>query len=145
MRGAMARYAGCVGTAVVVGSLGCAQGAPRAPDVHVTIACTPGRVNATVNGWVVRKNRTTDNTISVLFSGGGAGSADLTVTPKDASRWPFTPPPTGGSYVLSDNGRLDLTVNADATPGTYRYTVVGQCTISGATHAITIDPDIVVD
>jgi hypothetical protein len=36
-------------------------------------------------------------------------------------------------------------VDAAAEPGTYRYTIVGRCTIDASTHSITIDPDIVVD
>jgi hypothetical protein len=142
MRFLLARYAGTVAVAVV--GAGCAgpRTAPAVPDVHVTIACTNGPVNVTINGWVIHK--VPGNSIQIRFNGGGPGITSLTLTPKDAARWDFTPPPLNGGYTLPNNDPLNLTMNQGAT-GTYRYTLTGQCTSGGVTNAITIDPDIVVD
>jgi hypothetical protein len=108
----------------------------------VTIACTNGPVNVTVNGWVIHRRPT--NGVRIRFSGGGGGISSVAITPKDPARWDFDPQPTAGSYTIEDNGDLDLSVNQGAS-GLYRYTIAGQCTSGGVTNSITIDPDIVVD
>ena len=144
MRLTSAHPATLAGIGAVLGLLSCAASqTPAAPDVHVTIACTPAAVNAAVNGWVVQKNP--NSTVELLFTGGGPGNSQLVVTPKDANTWPFSPAPTNGSYIVADAGRLVLTVNANAAAGTYRYTIAGQCDVAGTPHSLTIDPDIVVN
>lgn len=141
MRSMLARYAGTVAVAVVAGS--CASPRQGRPDVHVTIACTNGPVNVTINGWVIHKTPSTG--VQIRFTGGGSGISSVTVTPKDAARWDFDPAPTAGSYTIENNDDLDLTVRQGAR-GLYRYTLTGQCTSgNGVTNSITIDPDIVVD
>lgn len=140
MRSMLARYAGTVAVAVVAGSCSPSMQDER-QDVLVNIVCTARRVNVNINGWVIHKSP--GNTIGIRFNGGGSGITTLTLTPKDAARWDFTPAPQNGSYTLQDNALFTLTHTGDR--GTYRYTLTGQCTTSAGTDSFTIDPDIVVD
>ena len=141
MRSMLARYAGTVAVAVIAGSCSPSMQDGR-QDVLVNIVCTARRVNVNINGWVIHKSP--GNSIGIRFTHGGSGITTLTLTPKDAGRWDFTPPPQNGSYTLQANNLFTLTMDTGAT-GTYRYTLTGQCTTDSATDSFTIDPDIVVD
>jgi len=139
MRRPSARYAGFI--ALAAGISACAPSAERrAPDVRVTITCTRVRVNVTIGGWVVHQNPSGQVRLQLVA---GANVASINVVPKDATSWPFTPPPP---YVVPSGGQQILTVNSSAQPGTYSYNIVGTCTpTDGPAQSVTIDPDIVVD
>ena len=116
------------------------QDTNRPLDVRVTITCPQTLVNVTVQGWVV--HRSPGDTVNMQFAQ-GANVSSITITPKDAASWPFSPAPP---YVVQTGGQQVLTVNAGADTGTYRYNIVGSCTPpNGAAQSVTIDPDIVVD
>jgi hypothetical protein len=138
MQGAAAR-AGIL--LVAAGLAACAAPqAGRPLDVRVTITCPQTMVNVTVQGWVV--HRGPGDQVNMQFAQ-GANVDNITIRPKNAASWPFTPAPP---YVVQTGGQQTLTVNADAQPGTYRYDIVGTCTLpNGTAQSVTIDPDIVVD
>lgn len=142
MRRPSARYAGFTLLAAGVGA--CASPQPQLSagpnDVRVTITCPVALVNVTVEGWVV--HRRPGEQVVMQFAS-GANVSSITITPKDAGSWPFTPAPP---YIVQAGGQQALTVNANAQRGTYKYNIVGTCTpTSGPAQSVTIDPDIVVD
>lgn len=141
MRRPSARYA--VFTLLAAGAGACAGPQERIGpnDVRVTITCPTVMVNVTVQGWVVHRNQ--GEQVTMQFAS-GANVSSITITPKEAASWPFTPAPP---YVVQPGGQQVLTVNADAPrQTTYKYNIVGTCTPTGGpAQSVTIDPDIVVD
>jgi hypothetical protein len=141
MRGPSAKYAGFIVLAAGIGACARAQESTGPSDVRVTITCPTVMVNVTVQGWVVHRNP--GDQVVMQFAS-GANVSSITISPKDAALWPFTP---GPPYVVQAGGQQVLTVNADAQRRTtYKYNIVGTCTPTGeAAQSVTIDPDIVVD
>jgi hypothetical protein len=126
----------------VVALVAAVSSAPQATvTVTVNARCAgPKQTEITVSPWNVRMAQ--GDQINWVIAN-NANSDNITIEPKDRTRWPFTnQPPYAGTKANPARG-TGMRPNAR---GTYKYNISLICQQgSNAPDTVVVDPDIIVD